>query len=107
MDAAMVNFITDTYVPELLKNRRILSADDPNDYTLASCTVLPVTSDGTFMLSVCNRVKVGLKKVPTETDASEDITQLDLVIKVSASLVWLTTFLLFFSLSYSRSELSR
>lgn len=67
------------FVPRLVKNRSILDNDDPNDYEIASCKVMPVTTDGTYMMSLCRRVKVDLRA----TGKTEKVIHLDLVIKVS------------------------
>lgn len=79
MSEAAKKYLVAEYVPQLLKTRSILQDSDKSDYVIDLCRVLPVTTDGTFMLSLCNRVKVDLKEVGN----NENILHLDLVIKVS------------------------
>lgn len=79
MSEAVEKFLVEEYVPSLLQNRSILEPGDPNEYVIKSCKVLPVTTDGTFMLSTCNRVKVDLQGVANP----ENTRHLDLVVKVS------------------------
>lgn len=80
--AAATTYLVEEYVPGLLKNRSILSESDQNEYEIKSVQVLPVTTDGTFMLSLCTRVKVDLQ----ETANNANILHLDLVIKVRGCL---------------------
>lgn len=79
MSEAAKKYLVAEYVPQLLKTRSILQDSDKSDYVIDLCRVLPVATDGTFMLSLCNRVKVDLKEVGN----NENILHLDLVIKVS------------------------
>ena len=81
MSEAVEKFLVEEYVPSLLQNRSILEPSDPNEYVIKSCKVLPVTTDGTFMLSTCNRVKVDLQ----EAGNPETVLHLDVVVKVSHS----------------------
>lgn len=75
------DFIIETYVPDLLKRRTILPTNDKSDYVIESCQVLPVTTDGTFMMSVCRRVKVNLQPALVDNGEAKPL-HLDLVIKV-------------------------
>lgn len=79
MSEAAKKYLVEQYVPQLLKGRSILEESDQCQYVIESCQVLPVTTDGTFMLSLCNRVKVDLREVGN----NENVLHLDLVIKVS------------------------
>lgn len=78
MSEAIYEYLKNEYVPELLRSRRILDKSDNNQYEIESCKVMPVTTDGTFMLSLCNRVKVDLKPANNNGDK----LHFDLVIKV-------------------------
>lgn len=79
MSEATKKYLTEEYVPLLLKNRSILEPSDKRQYQIEFIKVLPVATDGTFMLSLCNRVKVDLKDVAS----NDNFLHLDLVVKVS------------------------
>lgn len=81
MSGSTDSYIVDKYLPELLQRRCILEPGDHSKYSLKSVKVLPVTSDGTFMLTECRRVQVELEECAVKSN--RNVLHLNLVIKVS------------------------